>query len=203
MFYPLLSKWVKDSVDSHEEYMRQLIRDFILLKSNTCMRFGEIRQLQWKMVKTKKEKGQLLVWSELPKEICKNGKYREFWSRGGTYLNRIKKYSKFTGKESYVFSHPDSDKPLAKSTYYKYWKQVMEYTGFDALDKNLSYYSLRHFGISARLYAGVPIYNLSKIAGTNVQFIEQHYAQVDMDKLKEDALKSFSIDENGFTVRDI
>ena len=56
MFYPKLGDWVNDAVDSHEEYMRQLIRDFILLKSNTCMRFGEIRQLQWKMIRSKREK---------------------------------------------------------------------------------------------------------------------------------------------------
>ena len=39
------------------------------------------------------------------------------------------------------------------------------------------------------------------MAGTNVQFIEQHYAHLDMDKLKEDALKGFSIDDKGFDVR--
>ena len=33
--------------------MRKLMRDFILLKSNTCMRFGEIRNLTWGMVKIK------------------------------------------------------------------------------------------------------------------------------------------------------
>ena len=165
------------------------------------MRFGEITQLQWKMVKIRKEQSQTLVWCELPAAICKNRKYREFWSRGGNYLERIKKYSEFSKKDDFVFSHPKFNRPLAKSTYYKYWKQIMEFSGFNKLEKDLSYYSLRHFGITARLYAGVPIFDMSKIAGTNVQFIEQHYAQPDMDKLKEDALKSFSIDRNGFTVR--
>lgn len=201
LFYPYLGKWINDAVDSHEIYMRKLIRDFILLKSNTCMRFGEITQLQWKMVKIRKEQSQTLVWCELPAAICKNRKYREFWSRGGNYLERIKKYSEFSKKDDFVFSHPKFNRPLAKSTYYKYWKQIMEFSGFNKLEKDLSYYSLRHFGITARLYAGVPIFDMSKIAGTNVQFIEQHYAQPDMDKLKEDALKSFSIDRNGFTVR--
>tara|TARA_B100001123_G_C15261381_1_gene1006715 strand:+ start:275 stop:1531 length:1257 start_codon:yes stop_codon:yes gene_type:complete len=202
MFYPKLKDWVNDAVDSHEEYMRKLIRDFILLKSNTCMRFGEIRLLQWNMVRTKREEGQKLVWCELPAEICKNRKYREFWSRGGDYLDRVKRYSRFTEKENYVFSHPKFDRPLARPTFYKYWKQLMEFSGFNELDKDLSYYSLRHFGITARLIAGVPIYNVSEMAGTNVQFIEQHYAHLDMDKLKRDALKGFSIDEQGFELKD-
>ena len=77
----------------------------------------------------------------------------------------------------------------------------MKFSGFDVIEKDLSYYSLRHFGITARLIAGVPIYNISEMAGTNVQFIEQHYAHLDMDKLKEDALKGFSISEDGFDLK--
>ena len=78
----------------------------------------------------------------------------------------------------------------------------MEFSGLNKLDKQLSYYSLRHFGITQRLIAEVPVYNLSKIAGTNVQVIEQHYEHLDMDKLKKDALKTFHYDENGFVIRE-
>ena len=166
------------------------------------MRFDEIRQLQWKMIRSKREKGQNLVWCELPKEICKNRKYREFWSRGGNYLDRVKRYSRFTEKENYVFSHPKFDRPLARPTFYKYWQQLMEFSGFDTLDKKLSYYSLRHFGITARLIAGVPIYNVSEMAGTNVQFIEQHYEHLDMTKLRESAMQSVKYDEFGVVLSD-
>ena len=78
----------------------------------------------------------------------------------------------------------------------------MKFSGLDKLDKTLSYYSLRHFGITQRLIAEVPVYNVSKLAGTNVQFIEQHYEHIDMEKLKKDALKSFYYDENGFVIRE-
>ena len=207
IFYKKLGDWVDDAVDSHEEYMRKIIRDFILLKSNTCMRFGEIRNLTWKMVKTKVEKdsrgqNQNLVYLELPKEICKNKKSREFWSRGGTFIDRIRKYAPFTDGDSFVFSHPKVDRPIARPTFYKYWYNLMEFSGLNKLDKQLSYYSLRHFGITQRLIAEVPVYSVSKIAGTNVQFIEQHYEHLDMDKLKKDALKTFHYDENGFVIRE-
>ena len=76
----------------------------------------------------------------------------------------------------------------------------MQFSGLDQLDKDLSYYSLRHFGITMRIYAKVSVYEISKIAGTNVQFIEQHYAQVDMDKLKKDALQTAYFDEKGFVI---
>ena len=78
----------------------------------------------------------------------------------------------------------------------------MAYTKMDKLDKHLSYYSLRHFGITARLMAKVPVYEVAKLAGTNVRFIEQHYEHLDMDKLLDTALKSYTIDKNGFAVRD-
>ena len=200
IFYKKMRDWVSDARDKQEEYMRPLIRDFILLKSNSCMRFGEINQLKWKMVKTKRIDGQNLVWIELPADICKNKKSRGFWSRGGQYIDRLKKYAPHPDPESYVFSHPKFDRPLARATYYKYWKNLLEFSGFDKLEKDLTYYSLRHFGITARLLAKVPIYDVAKMAGTNVQFIEQHYEHIEMDKLVRNALKGFKVDENGFVL---
>ena len=78
----------------------------------------------------------------------------------------------------------------------------MEYTKFNKLPKKLSYYSLRHFGITARLYAGVPYYDVAKLAGTNISFLQNHYEHLDMKKLMDDAIKSFSIDKDGFVVRE-
>ena len=52
------------------------------------------------------------------------------------------------------------------------------------LKKKLSYYSLRHFGITARLNAGVSIWGISRIAGTGVAFIEQHYGHLDKNDAK-------------------
>ena len=70
------------------------------------------------------------------------------------------------------------------------------------LEKNLSFYSLRHFGITARLYAKVPHYEVAKMPGTNVQFIEQHYEHLDMTKLRESAIQSVKYDEFGVVLSD-
>ena len=78
----------------------------------------------------------------------------------------------------------------------------MEYTEFNKSSKKVSNYPLRHFGITARLYAGVPNYNVSKLAGTNDSFLQNHYEHLDIKKLMDDAVKSFSIDEDGFILRD-
>ena len=200
VFYKRLGEWVKASVDSHETFYRSIFRDFVLLKSNSFMRFGEIKQLQWKMCKITTYKKQKIVELSLPKEICKNRKSRTFLSRGGTYLERIKKYSKWTKPDDFVFSTKDENKGLSKAWFYKYWYEFMKFSDLDKLEKKLSFYSLRHFGITARLYAKVNHYEVAKMAGTNVSFIEQHYEHLDMSKLRESAVQSVKYDELGFVI---
>lgn len=139
---------------------------------------------------------------DLPREICKNRKSRTVFSRGGEYLERIKDFSEFKKKDDWVFVHMDRNEQISKSEYYRYWKKLLIFAGLDDLEKDLSYYSLRHFGITARLYAGVNHYEVAKLAGTSVNFIETHYEHLDMEKLRYSAAKSFKIDKDGFVVRD-
>lgn len=88
--------------------------------------------------------------------------------------------------------------------YYKLWNEVMEKANLreGVIGKPLSFYSLRHFGITCRLYAGVPHYAVAKLAGTSVTFIEKHYEHMDMGKLAQSATKSFHIDKDGMVVRE-
>ena len=202
VFYTRLRTWVKESYDSHEKYYRSILRDFILLKSNTFCRFGELRQLKWNMTSVIDYEGEKCVRLDLPKEICKNKKDRTVVARGARYLERIKEYSKSTKPDDYVFVHKDKNSVLSKSIFYKYWPQIMEFTGMDKLDKTFTYYSLRHFGITARLMAKVPHYEIAKIAGTNVTHIENHYEHLDMGRMIESAMKSYSINEYGFIINE-
>lgn len=203
VFYTKMREWVKDSVDGHEKYYRSLIQNFILLKSNTFCRFGEMRLLKWHMVKLFKHEGETLVELSLPAEICKNRKDRQLVARGGRYLERVKELTGRCEPEDYVFLHHKKRDVLAKPTFYKYWRELMEVVGLEeTTGKQLTYYSLRHFGITARLMAKVPHYEVAKFAGTDIRHIETHYEHLDMTRMVESATKSFSIDENGFVVRD-
>jgi integrase len=203
IFYLRLRDWVADSIDPHEVYYRKLIQDFILLKSNTFMRFGEIRLLQWHMCVIFTHEKQKLVKIKLPAHICKNRKDRTVIARGGRYLERIKERSKHTDPDDYCFSHHEMRNVLAKTTFYKYWGELMKYSKLPTLTgKKLTYYSLRHFGITARLMAKVPHYEVAKFAGTNVRHIETHYEHLDMGRMIDSATQTFSFDENGFVVRE-
>ncbi len=199
LFYTRMREWVKGAVDGHEIYYRSLIQNFILLKSNTFCRFGELRLLKWHMVKLFRHEGDTLVELSLPAHICKNRKDRRFVSRGGRYLERMKELSAHTEPDDYVCLHHKNHSVLAKPTFYKYWKELMDYTEMqEHTGKQFTYYSLRHFGITARLIAKVPHYEVAKFAGTDIRHIETHYEHLDMIRMVESATKSFSIDENGF-----
>jgi integrase len=202
ILYRKAREWVKEAKTEKEKYYRQMIQHFVLVKANCFCRFGELKQLTWDMVKISKDESGTYMQLDLPREICKNRKSRKVFSRGGEYLERIKKLSNFTKNDNWVFVHMDRNEQISKSDYYRYWKKLLVYSGLDELEKNLSYYSLRHFGITARLYAGVNHYEVAKLAGTSVNFIETHYEHLDMEKLRRSASKSFTVDKDGFVVRD-
>ena len=181
-----------------EAYYRKLLKDFILIKANSMLRFREMRELKWSMVKIMKRGDKKYMKMDLPKEICKNRKARTVVARNGQYLERVKTYSNFTDKNDYVFPCLDRSEPISKSQYYRYWHKLMKYSGLDQFDKTFSYYSLRHFGITARLYSKVPYYEVAKVAGTNVTNIEKHYEHLDMSKMLDTAAMTHSFDKDGF-----
>jgi hypothetical protein len=61
----------------------------------------------------------------------------------------------------------------------------------------LSFYSLRHFAITCRLRASVPIFDIASFAGTGVSHIENHYAHLTDDMRRQTALKNFTITKTG------
>ena len=57
----------------------------------------------------------------------------------------------------------------------------------------ITFYSLRHWYITSRLYSGVSVYDIAKECGTSVNLIEKHYEHMDSEKLKSNARKSFKV----------
>jgi len=65
----------------------------------------------------------------------------------------------------------------------------MNLCGLDYKKRNLTYYSLRHFGITCRLRAGASIFDLAKVAGTGVIYIQNHYGHFDQEMSRAVALR--------------
>ncbi len=73
---------------------------------------------------------------------------------------------------------------------------------YDYQTRKLTWYSLRHFGITCRIRAGNTYSEIAEMAGTAAVNIESHYKHYDDEILKSAALKSFQIDKSGIVFSD-
>ena len=72
----------------------------------------------------------------------------------------------------------------------------------DYQTRKLTWYSLRHFGITCRIRAGNTYSEIAEMAGTSATYIETHYKHYDDEMLKTAALKSFQIDKSDIIFTD-
>ena len=162
-------------IDIDEMFERQLVRHFILISANTMMRFGELYQLEWSNVKTFTVEGKRLARVSVKGETSKVGQSRVITVRGGEYFDRLKKLSKHTKKSNFVFTR-NSGEQITKDSMYRQYKTIMSLAKIDDWkERNLTYYSLRHYGITKRVQSGAPILPLSLICGTSVNHIQNTY----------------------------
>ena len=137
------------------------------------------------------------------KHTAKNRKERKVITRGAWgYMRQIKTFSKHTAKTDYLFCNNETGNPISKKVFYDLWKKALALIGLEHSERRLTYYSLRHFGITMRRYAGVSFEDLSLLAGTSFAFIENHYSHVDMGRLVDAATRGFHVDKDGFYLRD-
>jgi integrase len=185
--------------DDEERTERQKVRDYILTLSNTLMRTGELRQLRWKDVLSYEDlvddarQKICVVKLHIRKEITKVRRERTILVRGGEYLKRLRSYSAFTEPTDLLFTNKTGTHPLWTRELYKHWDVVMKSIGIeDHSERKLSYYSLRHFGITMRMKSGAPIADVAAVAGTSVAHIETHYRHIDDDVMIKTALRNFA-----------
>jgi hypothetical protein len=196
----------KACIDEQERLERMLIRDCVLIGANTMMRVGELWNLKWNDIQQIQEvqdstgKNMSLVTINVRAETAKNRRSRTVISRGGEYFVRLKERAKHADKNDYVFVSVGGKSKLARQKYYLHWKNLMNGIELDYKKRNVTWYSLRHFGITCRLRAGVSHMDISNLAGTSVANIEHHYGHIDTDMLKRAAMKNFTIEKDGLVV---
>ena len=198
----------KHCPDETQRKERLLIRDYILISSNTLLRVGEARQLTWgdiEKVEThydQQEKPILLVHLNVRSETSKVRANRKVISRGGEYFERLRGRQEFTQKKHLIFSL-DGVNPLSARKWQKHWANLMDGIGLDDYKmQKIEWYSLRHFGITCRVQAGVSPLDISKQAGTSLSHIENTYLKYSEEMAVTAALKNFSISSDGLVVRD-
>ena len=176
---------------------RNIFRHLVLVAGNTGMRVGEIIQLKWKMVSVvpDKEGGEPFVKVGIPAEISKVRKSRTILTRGGQYFERLKSISNFLEPDDFVFCDNQTGTPLSKSDRHRMWHDLMSGGGPEDYKGRITFYSLRHWYITSRLYSGVSVYDVAKECGTSVKEIEKHYEHMDPNALQSNARKSFKMQD--------
>ena len=198
-----LRTYVSDDVDAHTRYQRLMIRDCVLIASNTMLRVGELWQLRWSDIlgyETHTDDGGneiVLVTLNVRAETSKTRTSRRVTTRGGYYFQRLRQRSAHTRATDYVFHGETGSDTLTKRLLYGSWAELMNGIGLAYKARNLTWYSLRHFGITCRLRAGASIFDIAKIVGNSSTDIERHYGHFDQDMSRAAALRNFVISSDG------
>ena len=188
---------------------RLLIRDAILIASNTMLRVGELWQLKWKDiigiddVFDENKKRVSLVTINVRAEISNVRKSRRIPVRGGDYVKRVQARAKLTGPGDFVFCAIGKNTKVRAHTWYDHRKVIMNAIDIpDYVERQLTWYSLLHFGITCCIRAKVLLSDIAQLAGTSVAHIENTYGHFDNDMLRDASVKNFSVDTYGISHKD-
>ena len=205
--YTHMQRWHQKHFVRNEKHaeQRKFIKEFTLILCNSGMRLGEARKLQWRDIELYDEKvienGEKVTKKRckinLPANKTKTGTARTAISRLGNPFVRLKKLSKHTKSDDYLFVDNDTGLQLNKDVYYREWKAMLKGTGLDEGNKNIVYYCLRHTYATFELYKGADVFNLSKVMGCGIDFIQNHYGHVDIDVIKSQFTKDLRDTEGG------
>ena len=185
-------KTAKAEFLSEEElFTRQLVRHFFLIGANTMMRFGEQYQLKWGNVETYSTENQRLVTINVLAETSKVRQSRVIKVRGGKHFDRLRSLCKHAKQGDWVFTAHNGERVTRDALYYHY-AQLMKLAGIgDWKERNLTYYSTRHYGITKRLQSNANPLTLSKVCGTSLKHLTETYYHADLTEQERAALQRY------------
>lgn len=199
-----MRKWVAESHISEvvlEE--RKMIRDMVLCAANTMLRVGELWSLRWQDILGFENhyddsgRKMLLVKLRVRAEISKVRKTREITVRGGEYFKRLRDRALDCKSDDLIFHNGDGKTQISKRKLYAYWQELMGGIGIRHSERNITWYSLRHFGITCRLAAGASVFDVAKVAGSSSLNIDKHYGHFSQEMSRNMALKSLVLHKDG------
>jgi integrase len=181
-----MTTWSKKGHTQRTKDMRELLRDYVLVLSNTGMRHGtESLGLKWKDIQWITMDGERYLQLTVS---GKTGK-RNLIARHNTqdYLERIQlrndaiktlSFDALLKKrvDDYVFKLRDGTTTANLNGTFRH---LMRDSGLNKAGGNKTLYSLRHtYAHLAILEENMDVYSLSKQMGTSVKMIEQYYGHI-------------------------
>ena len=190
---PTLRAWVKRGPTPTQIYNRTIFYNTFLILTNSMLRPGELNKLTWGDLEEasalSKEQQKRAHIIRVRAETSKVGESRPVFSYTKEYFGRIREALGIAKQPKTPFPHvPDEwlhmpvfsryghpEIPMGKGLWDRGWKEIknecMKYWG----KKNVTWYSLRHTGISFACSNKVPMLTLSRVCGTGVKYIEDVY----------------------------
>ena len=183
--YRFMRKWHKTGKKERTRWIRELLRDYVLILVNTGMRFGtESQNLKWNQVELFEQGGINYVrfWV-----TGKTGK-RELIARHSVkrYLERIKnRFSDLRNRtlddlrnvDEYVFRLIDGSQP---NDLHGAFEILLKDSALhlDRHGKKRSLYSLRHTYATFQILNGIDYHRLATNMGTSIGMLEKHYSHL-------------------------
>tara|TARA_B100000683_G_C12486134_1_gene553124 strand:+ start:181 stop:1581 length:1401 start_codon:yes stop_codon:yes gene_type:complete len=187
--------WSKSKVATKSQlYNRQVLYNSIIIMTNSLLRVGTLRNLVWRDLdvaeNVPKDEQHRFHLIRVRKEATKVGTRRTLISPTVEYFSRIRELAGIPKKPKSRFPHvPEEymnlpilskfsrvEERMGDGTFYRCWKEIKDkcksrYWG----QKNITWYSFRHSGISFNVERQVPLMTLSKTAGTGLKELELVY----------------------------
>ena len=173
--YKEMRKWIYEAKNAREKHPRMLLRDYVLILSNSGMRVGEANNLKWRdIVEFKDERGRKNYMLNVK---GKTGK-RTVVPRTNAVrpLERLaERYPKREG-DDYVFRMKDGSQVI---TLIDQFQHVLQRANIltNSHGERYTLYSLRHFYAVQMLRKGVGVYDIARNMGTSVKIIEEYYGK--------------------------
>ena len=179
-----------------QRYNRKVLYNAILIMTNSLLRVGTLRNLVWNDLDVAenipKEEQDHYHIIRVRREACKTGEPRVVLSPTVEYFDRIRELAGIPKQPKSRFPHIPAEyrhmpilskkrnieERMGQGTFERCWKEIKElcsikkgYWG----NKNITWYSFRHTGISLCINRGISPIQLSRLAGTGLANIEQVY----------------------------
>ena len=201
-------KFANDRVHQLHLFQRKMLHAFVLLKANTGLRVGEIKQLVWGDIEIKPNSaGEELLQVSVRKEISKTRRERRAIAQTKHIISVIRSFRDLcekTAPNDLVFfnEYKGQRDAVDLSVAFKKFLERVDYEGregglrYSQNGKARTLYSLRHWYAISRLKQGMDIFALATTMGTGVNQIRNHYARhISGDAFEAEATKYRSAGE--------
>ena len=168
-----MDQWVNQTNHTRVFKDRYLMRDYVMIMTNSGMRKGEARVLKWRDVNY--YKNDIGTWVTLNVRGKTGSRLVVCQPNTEQYFARLKRRGFLIEPDDLVFCHEDG---LPINDYRSYYN-MLKAAGLDrdTTGKPRTVYSLRHTYATVRLENGSSVYWLKQNMGTSVEMIENHYGQ--------------------------